>query len=652
MRGGGVLLLTLVALMLAPSRATAQVDTTQRADSTRLRADSLARADSLRRAELARDSIRADSVAAEVIRKRAARLADTIKAPLARFPVAPSTEAMRPLRWTREEILQTGAMSLGELLEEVPGLTGYRTSWLPSPHQAAFLGDFRRVRVFLDGLELDALDARANGVTELSDMSLIALDEVQVERAAGEVRVWLTSWSQRNVTAFTRTDVFTGDLNTNGFRGMFGRRFYNGALLQFTLEQGENTRARRSLGGFGPAAGGIAGDGDLQRITARTGWTHRGLSVDAYFLSTRRSRDSTGADPSAWALPPFAGGRRDAWLRVGWGEPTSGWHAHATVASMRTTLDGPEGEAAGGSGSGENEEPVALPDSSRQGVQRLAQVGYARGGARGTTFVRWRTRDGQADISPGAQLSVDRGWARGALHLERLGLDSSVRLDASARLALRPWLVASVAHSALRPDDDSLRRREQTTRLDGAVRLGRAWLGGGLIRQVMDTGLRAVTVPRTLTPFRFDSVPALLGISSTAVTFAAQVPLYKDLRVELHGLRWNGGREYRPQTHVRASLILQSEWRSRFPKGDFGINARLLHEYRSGVAFLDPDTPETPFRQTQAFNVGSAMLELRIQRATIFYQFRNVYGVQYAPVPGVPMPPPFQIYGVRWEWFN
>jgi hypothetical protein len=131
-------------------------------------------------------------------------------------------------------------------------------------------------------------------------------------------------------------------------------------------------------------------------------------------------------------------------------------------------------------------------------------------------------------------------------------------------------------------------------------------------------------------------------------------PLFKDLRLELRGTRWNGAREYRPQTQVRLALVLQSEWRSRFPKGDFGINARLIHEYRSGLAFLDADAVQsrTPFRQTEPYNWGMAMLELRIQRATLFYHFRNVYGGQYAQIPGVPMPPPFQTYGVRWEWFN
>jgi hypothetical protein len=653
-RAGRAHRLALLALLLAPSVLAAQVDTTQRADSARARRDSAMTRDAAGPGRPLQDSLRADSLLAESIRRRAERAADTIKAPLARFPVPPSTEAIVPLRWSREELLQTGALTLGELLEDVPGLTSYRTSWLPSAQQAAFLGDFRRVRLFLDGLELDGLDARANGVPDLSELSIIALDEVVVERAAGEVRVWLTSWSHRNVTAYTRTDVFTGDLNTNAFRGMFGRRFLNGALLQFTIEQGESARARRAVGA-GPPTGSATGDGDLRRLTARTGWTHRGFSLDAYWLATSRTRDPTGADPAAWGLPAFSGGRRDAWLRLAYGESSRGWHAQATVGTLRTSLEPADG-ASQSTGAPSDSTGPALPDSSRRGVQRLLQVGHGwtRPGltARATTFARWRASGDHASWSPGVQLSADGDWLRGVLHVERLGRDSSLRLDASTRLALRPWLITSIAISSLRPDDDSLRRRERTTRVETALRLGGTWLAGGLIRQVMDSGPRTVTLPTLLSPVRADSAPLLLGQASTAVTFSARTPLYKALRLELHGMRWNGGREYRPQTHLRATLILQSEWRSRFPKGDFGINARWMHEYRSGVAFLSPDTPASPFRQTAAFNVGTALLEIRIQQATIFYQFRNVYGAQYAQVPGVPMPPPHQLYGVRWEWFN
>jgi hypothetical protein len=35
-----------------------------------------------------------------------------------------------------------------------------------------------------------------------------------------------------------RVDVFTGDLNTNAFRGLFARRWRNGMLLQLGGQQG------------------------------------------------------------------------------------------------------------------------------------------------------------------------------------------------------------------------------------------------------------------------------------------------------------------------------------------------------------------------------------------------------------------------------
>jgi hypothetical protein len=656
-------LVTALFLLLGPQVLAAQVDTTTRRDTVQV--DSARLADSLRIASLRADSLRADSLRAEAIRRRAERLADTIKAPLVLPPAGASIEAIRPLRWTREELLATGAMNLADLLDAVPGVATFRTSWLPGVHAAAFQGDFRRVRLFLDGVELDAPDARHGGVLDLTDVNLIALDEVVVERAAGEVRVWLTSWTVRSVTPYTRTDIYTGDLNTNGFRGMFGRRFMNGALLQVTLQQGETTRQRgtASPGGFTPAARGIAGDGDVQHLTARLGWARGLFSVDGYLLNARRNRDSTGADPAEWALPAFSGSRRDVQLRLGYGSPVRGWQARAVLGTVRTGLDRGEDEEGLVPAPlpqpvpGEEEEPElpeAVDDSTRSGRQQLVQVGYAWDRARAMAFGRWRTVAGRREFAPGVQLSADRGWLSGAAHAERLGLDSSVRVDASLRVALRPWLVGTVAHSELRPDEETGRIGERTSRVEGALRLSGRWLSAGLVRQAFDPAERGVVVPRVLTPYLADSVPRLLGFSGTGVTAGAYAPLYKDLRLELHGMRWNGTREYRPQTHVRASFILQSEWRSRFPKGDFGINARFTHEYRSGVSFLDPDATGTSvgFRQTEPYQLGIALLEIRIQRATIFYQFRNAYGAQYAQVPGVPMPPPFQIYGVRWEWFN
>lgn len=672
----GVVVTLLVGLLSWSARdAHAQVDTTTRRDSAQV--DSLARAtalaDSLSATVLV-DSLRADSLRAVAIRRRAERLADTIKAPLVTYVAPPNLEATDALRFSRDNMFSTGAMNLADLLDQVPGVSTFRSSWFPGMHTAAFQGDFRRLRVFLDGLELDAPDPRNNGVLDLTEISLSALDEVVIERAAGEVRVWLTSWTVRNVTPYTRTDIYTGDLNTNGFRGLFGRRFMNGALFQLTLQQGESTRQRGAggLGGTFAPTGGITGDGDVQQITARVGWARGLLSVDGYLLNTRRTRDSTGADPAAFALPAYAGSRRDSYLRAGYGDPSRGLQVQALLATLRTgrTEEETQAEVIIDTTLGA---PV-LDDSTRSRSQRLLQVAYGWKHERASAVARWRTVQGRSEFAPGVQLSSTRGWLSSALHGERAGLDSSVRLDASVRLAPRPWLVATVANSELRPEGATGRPSERAQRAEGALRVGGRWITGGVVRQTFgtvsgvdttitdaDTTLTAVRlpqrqiiVPRLLTLYQRDAAVIFPTSASTGFTFGALTPLYKDLRLELRGTRWSGVREYRPQTQARLSLILQSEWRSRFPSGDFGINARLIHEYRSGVSFVDADAvaSSTPFREAEPYNLGMALLEIRIQRATLFYHFRNVYGGQYAQIPGVPMPPPFQTYGVRWEWFN
>ena len=52
----------------------------------------------------------------------------------------------------------TGALDVLDLLERVPGLVGLKTSWIAQPMMASYLGDMRRVRLYVDGFELEELD--------------------------------------------------------------------------------------------------------------------------------------------------------------------------------------------------------------------------------------------------------------------------------------------------------------------------------------------------------------------------------------------------------------------------------------------------------------------------------------------------------------
>ncbi|MEP6763065.1 MAG: hypothetical protein ABJB66_02080, partial [Gemmatimonadaceae bacterium] len=146
------------------------------------------------------------------------------------------------------------------------------------------------------------------------------------------------------------------------------------------------------------------------------------------------------------------------------------------------------------------------------------------------------------------------------------------------------------------------------------------------------------------------------SLKSTGVTFGARGPLYKDLRFDVQGVRWNDGKVYRPQFSLRSDLGLQSDWLSHFPKGQFSINLHFIHELRDPITFVYPnpsDTVTTPTIVTSLqTKVLTLLLELRIQRAVIFYQFHNMTGQAYEYVPGIVMPRQNQFYGVRWEFSN
>jgi hypothetical protein len=48
----------------------------------------------------------------------------------------------------------------------------------------------------------------------------------------------------------------------------------------------------------------------------------------------------------------------------------------------------------------------------------------------------------------------------------------------------------------------------------------------------------------------------------------------------------------------------------------------------------------------------TGLLEIRILRAVVSYQQRNLLSYQYFVVPGFEMPRVLAIYGVRWDFWN
>ena len=585
-------------------------------------------------AVFAREVARSDSLKRSIA-------GDTLKAPLARFERPDDFETSPRLRFSREEILSSGAVNLADLLDRVPGVTTYRSGWIAGVHAASFAGDTRRLRLFVDGVEMDAIEPRNGGALDLTDVQLWTLDELIVERAAGEVRVWMRTWTVERTTPYTRADILTGDLNTNAFRGLFARRWRNGVLLQLGGQQMATQSGRvNAVTGAQRSTG--RGDGTVQAFMARIGWSKRRVSVDLFANATGRERDPHTARAGFTDLLAYKGSRRDAYLRLGYGDTLRGFWSQAIVGVVRTRLEGV------GDPTAETDTSVVVKtDTIRGRTQQLLAAGYRTSRWSVSITDRVRPIGGTAFHAPAVRgrLGGSR-YAIGAF-AEQNGADSTRRVDLSARAQPFSWLILTGAQSSRAPDSATGRVGGSTRRAEAALKVGRLWLGGGVIQDNAN---------------QFDS-PVILGtpaallssVDARGVLVSAVGRLYKDVRVDVQAIRWDGSQYNRPQMHVRTEVALISDWRRRFPRGEFSINARIWHDLRGGVPFFygtaaGKSTPDV--RMTERANVMTGLLELRLQRATLFYQYRNLTGGAYEQIRGITMPPAVQIYGVRWEFWN
>ncbi|MBL0939651.1 MAG: TonB-dependent receptor plug domain-containing protein [Gemmatimonadaceae bacterium] len=611
------------------STLSAQVQTQAQTDSAA--ADSVMRARILARGDSARNAI----------------LADSIKSPVARFEMPTTYDFDDRIRFVGKEILSTGALNLADLLDRVPGVSTFRSGWIPGIHAATYNGDARRIRLFIDGLEVDAIDVRNGGTVDLTDIQLSAFDEITVERAPGEVRVWMRTSSVVKTTPFTRVDIFTGDLNTNGFRGIFARRWRNGMMLQLGGQQVATQNGRVSAFGTpgGESTARLRSDGTVLGFNGRVGWARNKWSVDIYGDNVSRDRDAHTPREGFDTLPSYKAQRRQGYVRVGYGDTLRGFWAQGMSGALRVRL---QGDTTGflPDTTDEGDTIYVSADTLRSQTQHLVAVGYRGEWWNASLTNRARPVDGSLQFAPAIRAGARWRLLDVGGYAERSGRDSTDRTDVFARMRPLPWLALTAAHSIRTPEDTTGRPSSSASRAEAAVRLGQMWLGGGLVRE---------DAARYDNLILIGAPPAeLASTASTGTLVNVRGRLYKDIHLDVQAIRWEAAQFTRPQTQVRAELALISDWRRRFPKGEFSINTRIMFDRRSGVPFYygedDEGTPDV--RITEPAQVVTGLLELRIQRATLFYQYRNLTGGQYEQIRGITMPPAVQMYGVRWEFWN
>jgi hypothetical protein len=553
---------------------------------------------------------------------------DTLKTPLVR-PYAPASTDIggTSWHWDRDAIYASGALSLGDLLATVPGVNMIRTGFILAPQVAAWYGDPGRVRVFLDGIELDAINARNGGITDFAIVPMWSLEDVSVERSAGELRVHLRTVRAQSTTASTRADILTGTENLNLYRGFFGKRFDNGVMLQF-LGQQQSSVSRTGM------------DGDSFGGMVRAGWARGSWSVDATVLHVSLDRNSGIRDllqtPQLNALPPFQGGANLAYLRVGWHDPQNDGPWAQLIAASISDGENTSNTNTAGVLPASTTAPSDTVDTMRVSTQYTIAAGITKWGLKLSSTNRLRFFQGKSSFAPGVRAEYESKLLTVSAFGER-GADSLTRADVQARFAPLSWFNVSGSISRYAPTSGSTALTTAASRVEAAVKWRDRWFGGGVIAR----GASTIAPPIELdTALRTVNVAATTG---TIVTFRG--PLWRGWSLDLDEINWAAADAYRPQTQARARLWFESGFLGRFPRGNFHLAVSGTYEYRT-------DTPVPGQLAAQGGNVISTLLEIRISTAVISWQYRNATGTIYESFPGYLMPRLVNTYGVRWEFWN
>ncbi len=574
---------------------------------------------------------RVDSAGRPVATDRTPR--DTVKAPLAvaMRPVLPEIRGARTI-WDREALFAAGALTLPELIAQVPGAALFNAGFIAAPTVTSWYGEPGRIRVVLDGVELDALDWREGGVADLATIQLWSLEEVAVERAAGELRVFLRSWRVERTTAQTRTDVSTGSDNTNLYRGFYGKRMQNGGVLQLAAQQFSTTSVR------------TAGDGDALAAFGRVGFARGRLTVDAVATRFGRNRSPTyrfivSGPRDDDAIGAFEGNDAVGYLRAAWGHADSaGFWAQALWSSQRHRETGGIAE-----GSEADTSDTIDTDSSRSVTQYALTAGVTRWGARLSATARYRVHGAAGPrFAPSVRAAWERQWFALSATAEERGPDSTRRLDALAALRPFPWLHVGLAHSIHTPEDAALDGPTRTTsRAELAARVYGRWISVGAVQ-------RSASRVRGMPVFDSLFVPVDIAASS-GLEASLGGPLWGPFSLHWRGTQWAEEALYRPRTESHGEVRFASDFKRQIRRGTFAMVAGLTHDWRGTV--LMPNGAGAPQEALGAGFVGG-YVEMRLGTARIFWYNRNATGKVYETVPGYLMPRLVQLYGVRWEFWN
>ncbi len=550
---------------------------------------------------------------------------DSLRPPMPAFGPAPGPlPAGRRVVFTRADVKWSGAFTLGDLLNEIPGVFVVRAGWYGQPEVVAYAGQgSASVELYWDGYALDGLGADSLGF-DGGRFDLGLYERIEVEVLPSVLRVHLISDTQRPRRPRTEVSFSTGDAATNAYRVRYLNRFRNGFGLGLGVSyfgtQGPTT-SRGKVTDLG--------------LWAKATWTPSDL-FGVEYQAVRRTVEREALAPtqgSGASIDGFGANRTDSFLRA---------FAASRADGYGWRLDAQLGAS-------------SWSDSAGTSVSRVAQaaIDVSYRGRRWSGELLTRQRDGvnPFDATLRGSWSPVRPVTLSGLARRRWVLGGGTLTETDAGASVRP-LGALVLHGDLRWRrlDDSV-----LTTVDTVQRVQDWDLGAGF--QSRRLGLD-VTVGRHgafQAPLfgQFDAeLPVLTTTGATSVTASWRLSPARWLTLSgwyRHPLG-DTTSAFEPPHHSLTRLTFRSMFLPHFRQGAFDVMGRVeMEAWGHGLAAVDTAGNAIVLPGKTVFNFH---VQFRLVGAVIFYTIRNPQLVRYSLIPGFEMPRSQQRFGIMWEFVN
>lgn len=547
--------------------------------------------------------------------------------------------------WERDDLRSSGALTLADLLADVPGVIPLFGGDHGTPVGVTAFGvGGGRVRVLRDGFEVVPLEG---GVTDLARVGLVGISRVRVERAMGELVIRLDGLEHDDGRAYSLIEAGTGDQNTNFFRGTFADPVALGGSAGIGLERVDARGAR------GDEPGNVTGS--WLRYQLHRG-NEAGLAVDfrrvgSESAATMYASPVTRTDVTVRGRTRLGGG---VTAEAYWGKSSHDVEdedtAYALEGGSRSQFGARAGVVRGPLSAGAAWRRFGgdgLP-SSRLDLE--GAVDEPRAGGVAASF-------GRASWSGAATSAARvRGWTRPVLGLSLFGSWESGTYGARSLPVSGP----PVADSAAEEPPDTVAPAPLFRVSDGnARRLGAQWtwgslaLAGALLEMEVDSLL-----PLGLEPDR--GQPVLPGGSRSGWEVWGRLPTpWEPLTLEGSLQQWDEGWSYLPRRTYTAAIsfhdvYLASEnfewWWTVGVRGHDPMTVRQVVglETDEEGRVVGPELATVPFYQNWYLR-----MQIRIVSMHVFVGWDN-FAVRrdLQSYPGRLLPITRAVYGIRWTLWN